>query len=238
MSAYPNINLKSHHVLQSSSESFVKPVDDGSWFGVLIDQVRQYLTNATTAEFREIESNVPGPVQCLAWHPFQRDQIAFGMSDGVVQVVLQPSTKPILLRNQHQRHISCVTWVPSYPKLLCVGCATGIILWDVVSQKGSNLPSRASVFRTRSPVSSVSSAPGGRYCLATTQHELLLLDTVTGEEPVPIRAVSTPCSILNSPQYPFSLVAEGKRCILYLRIVYNTARPSFKYLDNLEDFRK
>ena len=81
--------------------------------------------------FRHEATEKLGPIVCGAWHPSISDQIAFGMSDGVVQVIVQPSTKPVLLRHQHQKKISCVAWQPNSIKSLTVGSAAGVFLWEV-----------------------------------------------------------------------------------------------------------
>jgi len=211
MSGYPTLTLKSHVVSHSSEDNFVKPDEDAHWFGTVVNRVRQIIIDPSIYGTKTEKIERPGPIVCAAWHLSTSDQIAFGMSDGVVQVFILPSTKPIVLRHQQQRDIACLAWQPNSIKSLSVGSSSGVFVWEVISQKGSNMPSRTTLHTTRDPVTSLSYTPDGRQCLVTTTSSLLLLDCVAGDAPVWIRSVSTPGFVLMSPEYCFALLAEGQR---------------------------
>lgn len=208
---YPALTLKSHVVSHSSEDYFVKPDEDAHWFGTIVNRVRQIIIDPSIFGTKTERIEKPGPIVCAAWHPSSSDQIAFGMSDGVVQVFILTSSKPIVLRHQHQRGITCLAWQPNSLKSLSVGSSSGVFVWEVISQKGSNMPSRTTLHSTSHPVTSLSYTPDGRQCLVTTTSSLLLLDCVSGDSPSWIRSVAHPGFVLMSSEYCFSLLAEGQR---------------------------
>lgn len=138
------------------------------------------------------------------------------MSDGVVQVVLLPSTKPIFLRNQHQRNITCVAWQPNSNKTISVGSSSGIFVWEVtslpkVTSQGSSMPSRTNLLPTVDPVTSLCYTPDGRQCMVTTATSLMVMDCIMGDSPAWIRAIKHPAFVVASPEYCFSFLADGPR---------------------------
>jgi len=211
MSAYPSLHLQSHTVLQSHGSSFMELPKEDTWLNNCITKLKSKVSVLSFLNTQAPLEIPKGPIVCAAWHPMLKDQIAFGMNDGTVQVVIQPSSKPIPLKNKNQRELKCLAWQPNSPKTLTVGSSTGLLVWEVISQRSSNLPSRTTHLPTSAPVSSLSYSPDGRQLMVTSGTDLLVYNSVTGASPQVVRHIASHSFVLWSPSISYSLLVEDKK---------------------------
>jgi WD40 repeat protein len=70
------------------------------------------------------------PVRCLAWHPHCA-KLALALKDDTVQVVTSTSSIKPILKHKKQRQVTCLAWRPFSGSELAVGCASGLLIWNV-----------------------------------------------------------------------------------------------------------
>lgn len=75
----------------------------------------------------------------MSWHP-KVFKLAIAACDDSVRIYTKDSTHTTVLRNGHQKYITCLAWRPLSASELAVGCYTGIVLWKLDTSSNTLRP--------------------------------------------------------------------------------------------------